>query len=212
MGAYAGHSLDCIIKYKEAERKATGGFFFWGVAQKIVPPKEVKELAKNRIPIRIIFSKVKNDTKKPATSETYIWRKYDYEGQEIELPKGVLLTGGPKESYYALVCWSDIPLDWNMRRCEKQAFDPGAFRTIDGKQVSRRPNTVFLKKPDSVSSCESVTDNKWTENYFIEMEAWLTGEYVTQARGSESVSTEDVLSWNPEIEDWAEFVNQIRGG
>ncbi len=216
MGPDVGERLEEILYRKEIERKMAGGIFFWGVGN--APAKNIKELAKERVPIRVVFSKVKQSTSKISyrPKRVAVWRKYiDHRGNPRDLPKGVLITSNVnKGKYYALMCWSDIPLNHLFFR-NKPPFDPYAYRTAaNGKKVGQSQNTALLRKPSEDEAIHYVEANeKWaTDSFNVDMEASLTGSYWVALEDQVENNSDNVFFNCAKDKDWADFVTHIRNG
>lgn len=211
MQAEAGQPLSEIVRRKELERSAGGGFFCWGVGN--APAVMTAALAKLNQPVQAIFSTMKSRPKlvdvKP--SRVVAWRKFfDQEGILRSLPRHVLVTSradsakGPKTRHFALMCYSDRALDLQ-NGC---AFDPLAFRNAGGAgaPVGASQVTALLRR---VSKSREETD------YEVNLAAWLTAGYWVRLADPAELSPEfeRINAINKSSADeWLEFVDWARRG
>ncbi|MBN9669482.1 hypothetical protein [Roseibium aggregatum] len=175
MQAEAGQPLEEIIARKEKERQAGSGLFFWGVGN--APALISKKLARDQVPVQVIFSVMKSKPKREDTSPSEIvrWQNYvDFNGSIRPIPSHTVVTSkgrsasGPKRSHYALMCFSETPL--KLRR-DGAFFDPHHFRNAGGKggPVGASQVTALLKQNSEALPTSSA--------YRIGLSAWLTGSY-----------------------------------
>ena len=173
MQAEAGQELSRIVQRKEAERRAGGGLFFWGVGN--APATSIPSLSKRAIPIPVIFSVMKSAPKLADAhpSAVVVWDAYiDSWGMERQLPDHALVLsrrdspGGAKKVHYALVCHSPEPL--TVRRGD--AFNHRAFCNASerGAPVGASQVTALVRH------CGSTGQGA---DYEINMQAALTGSY-----------------------------------
>ncbi|AMU88112.1 hypothetical protein ATM17_03480 [Sphingopyxis macrogoltabida] len=210
MQAEAGQMLDAIIARKERERRAGDGLFFWGVGN--APSRAISALARMRLPVPVIFSKMKSKPKAVdvAPTRTVVWRQYiDENGIERPLPESALVTsrgdsaGGAKNRHYALMCFSDAPL--KVQR--GIPFDPSAFRNAGGvgAPIGASQVTALLRQ---VNEPNSSTD------YEANVMAWLTGGYwVKLADPSELTRDviEEIAEFEGNEEEWIALATRVRG-
>ena len=138
MQAEAGQPLDDIVARKEKERVVGGGLFFWGVGN--APPH-----AGCQPGIEVVFSVMKSKPQDRDLQPSGIlnWRTYFVDGHEQPLPLGAKVTSrAPKKAHYALICWSDEPLELR----DLGPFDPGAYRNISGAPVGASQVTVLIRE------------------------------------------------------------------
>src|SRR5262245_35333860 len=108
--AEAGQPLDCIVARKDAERRAGGGLFFWGIGSSLGSTVQLAARTQDKLPV--VFSRMLSQPKKADTNPeaVAVWRSYiDQDGVTRPLPPHVLVTSrsqtksGVKSRHYALV-------------------------------------------------------------------------------------------------------------
>ena len=209
MQAEAGQPLEAIIARKELERQAGGGMFCWGVGN--APAVITNSLARLGHPVLAVFSIMKSKPKsadvKPA--RIVVWQNYfDAHGAERPLPPHVLVTSrgdsnrGPKERHFALMCWSERPLELE----RGIPFDPTAFRNAgrSGAPVGASQVTTLLQR-----TAPSSTNTHYEAN----LQAWLVGSYWVRLSNPLELSLaalEEITACPPSHKNWLGFVNRIR--
>lgn len=116
VGSEAGQSLQSILARKEAERRANGGTFFWGIGNAIGP--SLRALLPYDSEPEVLFSPIKSRPRREDTNPTAVvaWTRAEcLDGTPFELPAHALITSrldiaAPKRSHYTLVCATDMPL------------------------------------------------------------------------------------------------------
>ena len=213
MQAEAGQGLEAIIRRKERERQASGGYFFWGVGN--APALMISSLARTEAPIPVIFSKMKS---RPKTVDqnpksTVIWRKYiDCYGKVRSLPPYALVTSRgeseirKKTVHYALHCFSAHPLGFGG---SNEAFFSSSYRNAGGRGAPVGSSQVTaLLVPTSKGSDSGDAD------YVIDMRASLAGSYWVKLIDP-SPLTERALDLMEKVAsnpcDWNELVSELRG-
>jgi hypothetical protein len=214
MQAEAGQPLEEIVARKERERRLNGGLFLWGVGN--APALVANRLARAHVPIPVIFSVMKSRPKQVDASptRTFAWRRYiDEEGVERKLPRHSLVTSrsnratGVKRSHYALMCYSDTPLE--VRRGVGY-FHHAAFRNAGGTGAPVGPSqvTALLRRIRA--------DGGGTSDYEINLRAWLTGGYWVRLTDPAYVtqSAREQLAAEAHMADdaWIELVDNIGSG
>jgi hypothetical protein len=154
-GTEAGQSIDQIFERKEQERLANAGIFFWGIGNAIGP--SIRELLRRTEYPEVLFSPIKSaprlaDINPPSvvawtTAETL-------DGERFRLPDYSLVTSrydpsAPKQSSYALVCYSPRPL--NESRCEEQIPLEDLRNLITGRRVGSSQVTAVVHAEGGVS-------------------------------------------------------------
>lgn len=202
--------LDAIIARKERERRAGNGLFLWGVGN--APSRAISALAQMRLPVPVVFSKMKSKPKAVdvAPARTVVWRRYvDENGIERPLPASALVTsrgdsaGGAKNRHYALMCFSDTPLE--VKR--GIPFDPSAFRNAGGvgAPIGASQVTALLRQ---------VAEPTSSSDYEANVIAWLTGGYWVKLADPLAL-TRNVLDEIAEFvgneKEWIELAARVRG-
>jgi hypothetical protein len=209
MQSEAGQMLDAIIARKERERQAGEGLFLWGVGN--APSTAISALARLRLPVPVVFSTMKTKPKAidVAPSRTVVWRSYvDEHGAERPLPPSALVTsrgdsaGGAKSRHYALMCYSDAPLEL----IRGIPFDPAAFRNAGGAgaPVGASQVTALLRQ---------VADQDETPDYEANVIAWLTGGYWVRLADPQELnvaSITEIANFDGDAREWTELVARLR--
>lgn len=208
MQAEAGQGLERIIARKEVERRAGRGLFFWGVGN--APATATRALARCGIDVPVIFSVMKSRPKAidAAPDAVVAWTNYiDEAGAERPLPEHVLVTSrrdsasGPKRVHFALMCFSEKPLEL----VGGIGFDHQAYRNAGstGGPVGASQVTALLQPVRDHEQC----------SYEINMRATLTGSYWVKLTTPVPVPSRLAHSL-PEVscspEHWMSLVNEIR--
>ena len=115
-GTEAGQLINDILDRKEQERIANRGMFFWGIGNPLGP--SMKELLRRTEDPEVLFSPIKSAPRAEdvAPPEVVAWTSAEtLSGEFYSMPDSSLVTSGrnplvPKETHYALVCFSDVPL------------------------------------------------------------------------------------------------------
>lgn len=176
MGSESGEALATIVARKEAERRATGGIFFWGIGNALGQAPEYAATLQGSL--KVVFSPMKSVAKAIDHSPPSIvrWTAYRAAGGGHErLPSGVVVTsravtpsGAPKTRHYALVCRSDRPLVLG----HHGGFNPDNYRNIGGGgSVGPSQVTCIL---------ERVGDSAPADSYDIAMVADLVAPFFVQ--------------------------------
>lgn len=148
-GTEAGETTTSILARKEAERRAEGGVFLWGIGSSIRPSLKVL-LERTREP-QVVFTPMLSrpntcDENPPAVG---VWRTAtDLFGNSFEIPRRCVVTSGsrngePPRRHFALVCQRDDPLvadggEW---------FNDSDLRNIrTGTQVGSSQVTAVVKR------------------------------------------------------------------
>jgi hypothetical protein len=162
-GFEAGLSLDQIIRWKELQRQAGKGSFYWGVGNK--PSDANLSLLSQYSPsIPILFSKQKNQSASPNERPIDLWTHFINGKQERPLPDGVAITsaamksGKPKPCHYALVCHSDDRLE--IRR--GIGFDVGEYRNLTGgTPIGNSQVTSAIERRPAGMHCRLYNEGFW---------------------------------------------------
>jgi hypothetical protein len=115
-GTEAGEAIGHILQRKENERAANDGIFIWGIGNAIGP--SIRELLRRDAKPEVLFSPMKSAPKRqdvlpPAVAAWTSGETLD--GDVYCLPEHSLVTSRfdpalPKETHYALVCFSRGPI------------------------------------------------------------------------------------------------------
>jgi hypothetical protein len=115
-GTEAGEDIGHILQRKEEERAANGGIFIWGIGNAVGP--SIRELVRRGSKPEVLFSPIKSSPKQhdilPAAVAAWTLGE-TLEGDLYYLPEHSLVTSrydpsAPKETHYALVCFSRMPI------------------------------------------------------------------------------------------------------
>ena len=131
IGPEAGLTLEQILRWKEFQRTASDGVFYWGVGS---APSREKQIAFGKLvrKPRVLFceqlSEARQEIRNP--SSTLLWTHYlDEQGTEVELPPFATVTSkGGASNHHAIVCRSNRPI----RLRENVNFDVGLFGNFQG--------------------------------------------------------------------------------
>lgn len=210
----AGQPLEAIIARKERERRLGSGLFMWGVGN--APATIANRLARTQVPVPVVFSIMKSRPKKADVTPQRIfgWRQYiDAEGVERSLPRHSLVTSrgdsrtGAKRVHYALMCWSDVPLQL---KTLGESFSHLSYRNASGKgsPVGFSQVTALLKRVND--------DYQDTTDYQVNLRAWLTGSYWVRLTDPVQINWAefDRLVSGDEMTDceWLDFVEGVLSG
>jgi hypothetical protein len=146
MQVESGFPLPQTLFFKEMERQAGDGVFWWGVGNPVDKNlvREKAEAAGGRL--TVLFSLMVSRPKREDVDPHHVslWTQYeDSEGKPQDLPPHVLeFSGGKKQEnfHYALVCHSPVPLALG-----PLLFDPGCCKTCRGKDVGGKMVTALLQ-------------------------------------------------------------------
>lgn len=210
MQAEAGQDLATIIARKERERLAGNGLFMWGVGN--APSSMISSLARLGRDVPVVFSLMKSKPKAVDLTpyNTLVWRRYiDHSGGERDLPANVLVTSrgdhaGLKKRHYALMCFSETPLEFQ----RGQGFDHRAFRNASGTgaPVGASQVTSLLRRVDKMSE---------QADYDANLQARLVGSYWVKVTDPAMLDAERIglmaSPFNGDADDWLALVAEIRG-
>jgi hypothetical protein len=146
MGIESGEGLAQIVQRKEAERKAGGGSFWWGIGNSLGPAVRSEALAHGGT-LPVVFSPMLGRAKPADTSPDMVWKWTKWEDEngrlhDIPAHAKVISRGQlSKERHYALVCHSDVLLALARGG---QKFDPNQCRTLAGKVPGSSQVTALL--------------------------------------------------------------------
>lgn len=212
MQAEAGQKLEAIVARKECERRAGDGLFLWGVGN--APAMAINTLARMGRQIPVVFSIMKSRAKVIDTipTRTVIWRRYlDPDGVERSLPRHALVTSrgdsanGAKKVHYALMCWSDAPLQLEYGT----GFDHHAYRNASktGAPVGTSQVTALLTPTGEPSD---------QAEYEVNLRALLSESYWVRLTDPLELSSEKLAALDRctdvSADEWVSFASDLRHG
>jgi hypothetical protein len=115
-GTEAGQPIERILERKEAERRANGGVFLWGIGNSVAPG--IAELIRRSNRPEVLFSPIKSRPRsadvKPANVASWTVGE-TVAGSQFELPRTVSILSRCADQtrcapHYALICSLDEPL------------------------------------------------------------------------------------------------------
>ncbi len=197
-GAEAGQLVAHIFDRKEQERQANGGIFFWGIGNAIGP--SVKELLRITPSPEVLFSPIKCSPRTADLSPDTVvtWSLAEtLQGDSFVLPQCSMVTSRydpalPRGSHYALVCFSERPL--NGARSEDKIVFAGLRNLKTGRPVAASQVTAVVQRKAAPHFIAPV--------YEVTIRAKLVFPYFLRLREPQ------VLSKNGEDCNWAKTVSQ----
>jgi hypothetical protein len=176
-GTEAGQAIDQIFERKEQERTANGGVFFWGIGNAIGP--SIRELiCRTAIP-EVLFSPIRSVPRLADAKPSCVvaWTAAEtLGGESFQLPEHSLVTSrydpnAPRESSYALVCFSPRPLSES--RCDEQIAFTGLRNLRTGRPVGASQVTAIVKSMsiavDETPKYEVLIRARLVEPYFLRL-------------------------------------------
>jgi len=198
-GAEAGQGIEDIIERKEEERLANGGVFLWGIGNPIGP--SIMQLLRCTAEPEVIFSPIKGvpreDDKTPSDVAAWVSAK-TLEGTAYALPKRSLVTSrydpaSPKKSHYALVCFSDTPLE--VSQLEERISARSIVNIISDRPVGASQVTAVVKR--------KLIDFDENTGYHVSMRVRLVYPYFL-------ILTKPLLLSKPEsFRDWSTIIRTL---
>ena len=192
-GTEAGQAIAQILQRKEQERAANGGLFFWGIGNALGPSME--ELLSKTANPEVLFSPIKSVPRSVDSQPAAVvsWTAAEtFRGEPFNLPEQTLVTSrydphAPRESSYALVCFSPVPL--NQASCDGQISSTALRNLRTGRPVGASQVTAIVETVESVtgktSMYEVVIRAKLVEPYFLRLRAPLALPKTDQSAGWE---------------------------
>lgn len=119
-GTEAGEAIESILARKDAERRANGGTFLWGIGNAVGP--SIRQLVDETAEPRVIFTPMlsRAAVRDVSPSSVVSWHGgTGLDGHPFEVPSHSLVTSRQstsRQSHYALVCASDNVLTLNNDR------------------------------------------------------------------------------------------------
>jgi hypothetical protein len=179
-GTEAGQTTEHILQRKERERTANGGVFIWGIGNALGP--SIRELVARVPNPQVLFSPIKSqpkaqDVEPPAVAAWTAGETLD--GNDYCLPVHSLVTSrydpsSPKETHYALVCFSDVPITAT-RLQDKIAFE-ALMNIRTGRPIGASQVTAVVHR----RSCERSLRRKGA--YDVAIRAVLVPPYFVKLR------------------------------
>jgi len=176
-GTEAGQAIDQIVERKEQERAANGGLFFWGIGNALGP--SIRELLRRTTNPEVLFSPIKSLPRSVDSQPAAVvaWTAAEtLAGEPFQLPGHSLVTSrydpnAPRESSYALVCFSPRPL--NESRCDERIAFAGLRNLRTGRPVGASQVTAVVKSM-SIAVAERPRYEVWiraklVEPYFLRL-------------------------------------------
>lgn len=164
-GTEAGESIEKILERKDTERRRNGGLFLWGIGNAISP--SMRELVRLEGAPEVIFSPIRS-APRPADvrpASVLMWTAaLDLDGKPWALPQWSLVTSraleGPRQQrHYALVCFSEAPLEVSP---SPSTFPVGNLENIlsSSKVGASQVTAIVRHRPElpanGVSYCASI--------------------------------------------------------
>lgn len=196
-GTEAGQAIGEIFERKEQERTANDGVFFWGIGNAIGP--SIRELLRRTAIPEVLFSPIRSaprlaDAKPPSV---VAWTAAETLGGEpFQLPEHSLVTSrydpnAPKESSYALVCFSPRPL--NESRCDEQIALAKLRNLRTGRPVGASQVTAIVESMN-IAAVEA-------PKYEVLIRAKLVEPYFLRLRGPLLLSkTDQDVDWETTVQ------------
>lgn len=172
-GTEAAQSIHQILARKEEERQANHGLFLWGIGNAVGP--SILELVRRSREPEVIFSPIKSAPREAdvTPSSVVAWTAGStLNGDPYELPKTALVTSrfvpsGSRRSHYALVCYSERPLNLSSS-VHRIAFE-SLRNLVSGRKVGASQVTAVVERKS-----ESIGDSR---SYDVSMRARLVAPF-----------------------------------
>ena len=197
-GTEAGQPIDEILGRKEQERLANGGTFLWGIGNAVGP--SIRELVRRTRCPEVLFSPVKSaprlkDVSPPAVAA---WTSaVTLEGDLYALPDRSLVTSAhdpaaPRDTHYALVCFSSSPLVPS--RGKKEIALVELRNLLSGRPVAASQTTAVVQRnPDCLVK---------EPGYEVAIRASLTPPYFLTLRDPLPLAHPDLHpNWTEVVQD-----------
>jgi hypothetical protein len=204
-GTEAGQPIQSILERKEEERRANGGTFFWGIGNAVGP--SMKELIRRSDAPEVLFSPIKSAARVEDKSPPAVvaWTSgVTLDGSLFELPPASLITSrfdpdNPRGAHYALVCFSQQPLQLN-ESGDKIKY--GELRNLlTGRPVGASQVTSIIQhEPQS---------NQGSRIYDVAIRARLVAPFLIHLRDPIVLDTSGVGRCSAEKPDWAGAVRLL---
>lgn len=150
-GTEAGEPIERIFARKEAERRANGGVFYWGIGNSV--SQGIALLIRVDKRPEVLFSPIKSRfrTSDVQPDSVVRWTVAEtLDGERYALPEHVVITSRssidkPKTAHYALVCASQEPL----QTADCGSVDLRALRNLtSGRGLGASQVTAVVTRAD----------------------------------------------------------------
>lgn len=200
-GTEAGQSIKDILIRKEQERIANGGVFLWGIGNALGP--SMKELVRRTKTPEALFSPIKSAARtsdvEPAALAAWVAGE-TLEGTPYTLPDHSLVTSrydpsAPKQTHYALVCFSEEPLSVSRLI---GTIDAGSLRNLlTARRVGASQVTAVVQQHSTHQTSGRVYD--------IAMRVRLIYPYFIALKSPVLLLKTDSAGWSARVRQvWAE--------
>lgn len=178
-GAEAGEDFERILVRKEAERRANGGLFLWGIGNSVAPG--LRELLRRGIPPEVLFSPIKARPRRVDLDPPRVvsWTAAaTIDGAAVVLAPSVrVLSRAPRAGnpppHYALVCYLPEPLELS----DHGTLHFGSVRNlVSGTQIGASQVTAVVSQ-DQCGAEGAI--------YPVLLRARLVGPYFLRLRAPE---------------------------
>jgi hypothetical protein len=148
-GAEAGETFEEILARKDAERRAGGGVFYWGIGSAV--GRSLRELVTRVDAPEVLFSPIASNPRACDVNPSHVVRWTEgrgLDGEPVLLPSHASVTSRwdpdrPEIGRFALVCRSDVPL----RLCDHGELRFGALRNLlSGAPVGASQVTAVVRQ------------------------------------------------------------------
>jgi hypothetical protein len=176
-GTEAGQAIGQILERKEQERAANDGVFFWGIGNALGP--SIQELLRRTTNPDVLFSPIRSVPRSVDSQPASVvaWTAAEtFRGEPFDLPEQTLVTSrcnpnAPRESSYALVCFSTAPL--SQASCDWRISPAGLRNLRTGSPVGASQVTAIVERVGSIgensSAYEVLIRAKLVEPYFLRL-------------------------------------------
>jgi hypothetical protein len=176
-GTEGGQGIGKILERKEEEREANGGLFFWGIGNALGP--SIRELLRRTANPEVLFSPIKSLARSVDSQPAAVvaWTEAEtLRGEPFTLPEQTLVTSrydpnAPRESSYALVCFSPVPL--SQARCDGQIALAALRNLRTGRPIGASQVTAIVQSVGAIagetSKYEVVIRARLVEPYFLRL-------------------------------------------
>lgn len=147
----SGQAVETIIARKEAERRATGTFW-WGFGSSLGDAvATARGEAGGTLPVILTPSLPRSRKPGGKADPVLHWTRYRVgkDGPVLDVPAGILVLSPPRDRYAALICEADTDLTEQLAQSADRPFDDGAYRTYGlGKPVGGSQGTALVRRVD----------------------------------------------------------------
>jgi hypothetical protein len=161
-GTEAAQPIQSILERKEGERRANEGIFFWGIGNAVGP--SMKELIRRSEAPEVLFSPIKSAARVEDKSPPAVvaWTSGEtLAGDPFQLPTTSLITsrfdpGCPRGAHYALVCFSQQPLQ--LSQSEEKIVYSELRNILTGRPVGASQVTSIIQRKPQPSRGSRIYD------------------------------------------------------